>query len=183
MSPLATGWSDTRGPTISAATALGSAIRVMGGAIAPASAAWPGTNLAFALPFQVAGPITVVEAYVLTGTLPGTTAFDLGIYNDTFNLLASLGATNAVNTSNIIQPVGGGAFASPVTLNRGRYYMAMSAASTALTVMGHVISTTVLRPLGVYQMAAHPLPTTFVPATMSWTLLPPINLTTITNTL
>ena len=152
----------------STATFLGLRYRSFTSAAAPASTAWPANNDAVAVPFLVSTPVTFVRAYFISGSTPGTTNYDLGIYNDTFGLIRSIGATACVNSSTAVQPVGGAAFTTPVTLTRGRYFMAMSAAATSMTVRAQANAVQIYRAFGLFKMAsAHPLPTTFVPAAMA----------------
>ena len=150
----------------------------------PASTAWPANNDAYAIPFQVSGVVTFTGAFMFSGTSPGTTNFDLGIYRDDFSRVASLGATAAVNTTGAIQPVAGGTFSTPVTVPRGRYFMAMSSAATTLTVSAATNGNQVSRAFGLFKMAtAHPLPDPFVPASMGTTaFMPSIGLMTAANT-
>lgn len=152
-------------------------------AVVPASTAWPANNDAYAIPFEVSTTLNIEEIFFQAGTSPGTTDYDLGVYNDQFQLLKSLGATASVNTSDALLPAGGGTFA--LTLPRGRYFLAMSAASTGLKVRASVNAFHMMRALGMFKMAtAHPLPATFVPASMSTTaFMPTIGLATVTNIL
>lgn len=155
-------------------TILGHRLGRGGGGGSAASTAWTANNQAFAIPFTVAGPVTVLRLFFQAGTSPGTANYDLGIYNDAFKLIASLGATAAVNTTDAILPSGGGVLTAPTTLPRGRYYLAMSAAATTITVRGLAPTNQIPRMLGVQTMAtAHPLPATFVPASMGTTTFIP----------
>lgn len=155
------------------------------GAVAnPTSTAWPSANAAFLVPFVVSTPTTFVEMFFVTGTTPGTTNYDLGLYRDDFTRIASLGATAAANTTDTLLPVGGGSIGT-VTLPRGRYYMAMSSAATTLTVRALAPTNQLCRALGMFQMAAaHPLPATITPASMgATTFIPTIGLATVPNVL
>jgi len=175
-----------RGPAWSTQTIIGVRGRTFQVAAATASTAWPVANTAFALPFLVSAPITFAEMFWFSGTTPGTANIDLGIYREDFTLLDSIGATAAVNTTDIIQPVGGKALSKgPLTLTRGRYYMAMSAAAVTITTRAQVQANGWVRALGMQKMAtAHPLPATFIPASMGTTaFIPWIGMTTITNLL
>lgn len=168
MSSLEAGFNDNgRGTVWSTATVIGGKIRAQAAATPNVSAAWPTNNQAYLIPFLVSGPVTIVELFFHAGTSPGTANYDLGIYNDAFKLLGSLGATASVNTTNAILPVGGGALTTPVTMSRGRYYLAMSAAATSITVLAAAPGNQVCRSLGMQQMASgHVLPATFTPASM-----------------
>lgn len=172
--------SERAGPVFTTTSILGAKVRHVGTSTVPASAAWPTNNQAFLIPFPVAGPVTIAELFFKAGTTPGTTNYDLGIYDENFKLLASLGATAAVNTTDAVLPVGGGALAAPLGLQRGRYYLGMSSASTALTVQGFVWTNQTARAFGLQQMAtAHPLPATFTPASYSTqTFVPLVGMTT-----
>ena len=183
--PLAVPAADSqRGPSWTTQSMIGGKNRQFGlGGVVPSSQAWPTANTAILVPFTVAFPVTFAEIFFQAGTTPGTTAYDLGVYNESFKLLASLGATNAVSTTDAVLPVGGGALASPLTLVRGRYYIAMSSAATTLTVRGLATTNGVTRGFGCVSMAsAHPLPATVTPAA-AVALLPTIGLTTINNLL
>lgn len=173
---MAGGYGDADRPSvISCHGLLGAKLRGFHGTTAPASGAWPTANTAYLVPFVVAYSTTIQEMFFVSGTTPGTANFDLGIYREDFTLIASLGATAAVNTTDVIQPVGGGAFASAVKLTRGRYYMAMSAAATTITTRCHVSSNDFMSALGLQQMAsAHPLPATVTPASMAGTAFLPL---------
>lgn len=182
--PLTTAAADTwRGPSWTTLSMIGSKMRTFGNGAIPASTAWPTANTAILVPFTVQTPVTFPEVFFQAGTTPGTTNYDLGIYRDDFTLIRALGATAAVSTTDAVLPVGGGAFAAPVTLARGRYYLAMSSAATTLTVRGISPGNSITRAAGCLSMtAAHPLPATITPA-QAVALIPNIGLTTITNIL
>ena len=177
--------SSRHGGVIGTASEWGARIRAFQAAVTPVSAAWPLANNAYAIPFLISNPVTIAEMFFEAGTTPGTTNCDLGIYRDDFTLIASKGAFATTSVTDSIQPVGGGAFATPVTLVRGRYYMAMSAAAITTTVRAGVYGSGFLRALGMFKMAAaHPLPATFVPASMGTdTFIPSIGCAIITNIL
>jgi len=161
----------------------GPLLRALGNNASPASTAWPANNDAYAVPFRLSVPVAFVGCFFMAGTTPGTTNYDLGIYRDDFTLVTSLGATAAVSTTGAVLPVGGGTFATSVTLGRGRYFMAMSSAATTLTAAAIAPTNQVLRAVGMFKMAtAHPLPSTFVPASMgTTTFMPLMGLTTTAN--
>lgn len=172
-----------RGPSWTTSSMLGSKNRQWGSAGASVSTAWPTANTAILVPFVVSSPVTFADIFFQAGTTPGTANYDLGIYRDDFTLVASLGATAAVSTTDAILPVGGGAFAGPVTLPRGRYYIAMSAAAITLKVRAISPGNAITRALGCLSMAsAHPLPATVTPA-QATALIPTLGITTITNLL
>lgn len=173
----------TRGVSWTTLSMLGGKARLFGTGVATGSLAWPTANTAILVPFTVSSPTTFAEIFFQAGTTPGTTNYDLGLYTEAFARIASLGATAAVSTTDAILPVGGGAFAAPVTLPRGRYYIAMSSASTALTVRGKATTNGLSRAYGCISMAsAHPLPTTITPAA-AVAAIPAIGITTVTNIL
>lgn len=173
----------SRGPSWTTTSILGARMRAFGNPSVPTSTAWPTANTAILVPFTVGYPVTFPEIFFQAGTTPGTTNYDLGIYRDDFTLIAALGATAAVSTTDAILPVGGGAFASPVTLQPGRYYVAMSSASGSLTVRAISAGNSIPRALGCLSMAtAHPLPATVTPA-QATAIIPSLGLTTITNIL
>lgn len=152
---------------------------------APVSTAWPTANRAFLIPFVVAYPLRVQEMWWQAGTTPGTATVDLGIYDDTFTRLRSTGPTAAVNTTDILQPVNGGAI-TPITLNRGRYYMAMLAAATTITVRAVAPANQAARFMGIQisDIGSGTLPATITPASLGTVaFIPEFGLTTITQVL
>jgi len=173
----------TNATTLTSYTSNGALLRLLGVTSSPASTAWPANNDAYAIPFRLSVPVAFVGCFFMAGTSPGTTTYDLGIYRDDFTLITSLGSTAAVNTTSAVLPVGAGTFTTPVTLARGRYFMAMSSAATTLTAAAIAPTNQILRALGMFKMAtAHPLPSTFVPASMgATTFMPLMGLTTTAN--
>lgn len=152
--------------------------------LSPTSAAWPQANRAYLVPFYLSGPFLAQEIFFVSGTTPGTANFDLGVYRDDFTRIVSLGATAAVNTTDIPQPSGGGDIQDTL-LQAGRYYLAMSAAATTITVRAAAPTNSFLRALGMAQMdTAHPLPATITPASVgASTFMPNLFLAGITNVL
>lgn len=177
---LTAGWMDSaRGPVWTTASIIGAKSRSAGAGALPTTTAWPTANTAILVPFAVAGPVTIRDLFFQAGNSPGTANFDLGIYNEAFALLGSLGATAAVNTTDAILPVGGGALATPLTLPRGRYYLAMSAAATTITVRANTPGNGIARAFGLQQMAsAHPLPSTITPASAATGVIPQLGMMT-----
>jgi len=159
-------------------------MRAFSTAVTPVSTAWPLANDAYLIPFEISVPTRVVEIFFIAGTTPGTANYDLGIYDDQFAKIVSLGATAAVNTTDAVLPVGGGDIAD-VTLARGRYYMAMSAAAITITARASVNANGFMRSIGMFKMAtAYPLPATITPASMGTTnLMPVMGIATVTNLL
>ena len=184
---LNAGFSETeRSSVITTGTIFGRQFRQYGMAGGLASAAWPTANTAILIPFALAGPTTIAEMFWLTGTTPGTANYDLGIYDENFKRITNLGTTASVNTTNTILPAGGGALAAPVVLPRGRYYMAMVAAATTITVMSVALTNQVGRMMGLQIMAGAnvPLPATITPASYGTnTVIPMVGMATITNIL
>lgn len=183
--PLSTATADAlRGPAWTTSSMIGSKNRHWGTAGPSASVAWPTANTAILIPFTVSVPVTFAEIFFQAGTTPGTTNYDLGLYRDDFTRIASLGSTAAVSTTDAILPVGGGAFAAPVTLPRGRYYIAMNSAATTLTVRAITSGNSIPRAMGCLSMAvgAVALPATITPA-QALTIIPTLGITTITNIL
>jgi hypothetical protein len=176
---------DLMGPVITSAIALGLRALIATNT-ASTIVSWPSANAAYLIPFNLEGPMTFAEMFWLSGTSPGTTNLDLGIYREDFTRVSSTGAIAAVNTSGIIQPAGGASLSpGPVTIGRGRYYLAMSSASALLSVRAHQPANHVCRALGMVTMAsAHPLPSTITPASMgSTSFIPDIGAASITNIL
>ena len=67
---------------------------------APASATWPSANLAIACPIYIDSYGTVVKLWTANGaTASGN--FDIGLYDESFNKLVSIGATAQSGTSTI----------------------------------------------------------------------------------
>ncbi len=170
--------------TITSGALMGPRIRTFSATVFPNSAAWPAANDAYLIPFEIGFPVYVKEIFFISGTTPGTANFDLGIYDDKFARIVSLGATAATNTTDALQPAGGGDIAD-VALAAGRYYMAMSAAATTITARAAVNANGFLRALGMFKMAAaHPLPATITAASMGTTaFMPTIGISTVTNLL
>ena len=144
-----------------------------------ASATWQVANKALYYPFTVSVPTTIVAG----GPYNGSTAtgnFDVGIYDDQQNAITTLGSTAQSGTT-AWQVV---AFASPVTLDPGLYYMALAFSSTSSTYFGVSAggSGNPLRTAGVLEQAsALPLPTTTATfATTTVTAIPLFALSTRT---
>jgi hypothetical protein len=182
---LTAGFKDSSVPAVlTSVIEHGLAFRAFHAALAPASTAWPAINRAYFVPFRVVTPLVVREMFFQAGTTPGTTAYDLGIYDDAFNRIVSLGATSAVSTTDAVLPAGGGDVAD-TSLSPGRYYMAMSSAATTLTVRASVNANQFMRALGLQMMeSAHPLPATATPISVGTSaFMPTIGLATVTNIL
>lgn len=176
---------DSRGPTLTSTMVTGPRLRAFASGTAPTSQLWPVANQAYAISFELAVPMPISEAWTYIGATGVVTTIDLGIYNDQFQRIASLGSTATTAGNNVISPAGGGVFATPFTLVRGRYYMAMSCAVNTLTVYANVQANHIVRALGMQTMAtAHPLPPTFVPASMGTTaFIPTMGFSSTTNIL
>lgn len=120
--------------------------------------AWPSANLAFFIPFRVKHTFTVVKMSWINGTV-ATDNVDVGVYDQSGNLLVSSGST-ATSGINAIQTVD----ITDTTLLPGLYYMAMARNGTTNTNKANNTSSILSRGIGVLSMAtAFPLPN---PATM-----------------
>lgn len=89
----------------------------------PAGANWPTANLALFLPFVIHHQRTYRSCVWANGTVTGGQAnIDIGIYDYSGTRLGSLGSTaqGATGTTNVA------AFGTPITIDAGRYLMAMA---------------------------------------------------------
>lgn len=172
------------GPALSTTTALFLKARLIFTAQTSASTAWPTAGTAYLIPMELPQPYAFTEAFWISGTSPGTANVDVGVYDENFSLITSIGATASVNSTGALQPAGGKALSPVATLGRGRYYLAMSAAATTITTHSYTYTAALLRAMGVLQMAsAHPLPATVTPAAMSATSVPLFGVASVTNLL
>lgn len=157
------------------ATIMGARLRSGATVAIPLSTAWPAANTAVLIPFLVSMPVTFEGMYIVTGTSPAVTTIDLGIYRENFTRITSIGSTATTTVTDQVMPVGGKLFPTLVTLTRGRYYMAASAALTTFTTRAAINGNQIMRALGMFKMAtAHPLPSTFVPVSMASTAFMPL---------
>ncbi len=137
--------------------------------VGPSVGAWPGSNLAFYIPFVVHRPFTADVMAVQIGTAAGTNHADVGLFDTGGNKMVTMGSTVVPNTA--------GMFAFDITdttLNPGVYYMGMSADNTTDTFLRSAsLTVTVLGGAGVLcQTTAFPLPS---PATFASLAGPGIN--------
>lgn len=148
--------------------AIGLGIR-MGSASGPASAAWPSADLAILVPVTLtrAQSMDAIRAVLANGaTASGN--FDIGLYDESYARVASLGSTGQSGTS-VPQ-------LTPVSwrFGKGRWYMALAMDGNVGTVasIGSFTAGT-LAALGCLQMAsAFPLPATITPAVCTQSILP-----------
>lgn len=136
------------------------------------STAWPTANMAFYIPFQLAGPILVRKLWWHNGTTVGTNNLDAGIYDEEFNRLASTGGTLSAGAS-ALQEVD----ITDLYLPRGRYYLALACNGTTATVNAAGTSGGVMSITGCAQQAsAYTLPNPAVPATVTGAMIPCVGL-------
>jgi hypothetical protein len=141
----------------------------------PASVTWPAANEAIYVPFVIPETATFGRGYVYNGaTAAGN--WDIGIYDEAGNRLASSGAVAMAGT-NAIQVI---AFTAPVTLAPGRYYMALSNSLATATVFAAAASLTFIHH-GPYLQAtgANPLPNPATFATWASTIFPVFAVSTL----
>lgn len=136
-----------------------------------ADRAWPAANVAILVPFQIIrSGYTVRQGWAFCGTGTGGN-FDVGVYDESFQLLASSGSTaraasTLVNTSGM----------SAIELPPGDYYAALSADGTE-NFNGSVPVAGLLAAAGVLEAtSAFPLPASLSPAITTRALLPQFGL-------
>lgn len=138
---------------------------------AAASTAWPSANLALFIPFYVSAPGLAQGIFWQNGTAVAGNV-ECALYDEYGNKIATSGNIAAAGTSAPQYT----AFASPVLLTTGRYYIALSASSATQTFLAwgtSLAATNVNRMLGILeQAAANPLPATWTPVTSARSLLP-----------
>lgn len=131
---------------------------------------WPSANLAIFVPFVI--PDRTSFAAVRAFTANGGTAsgnWDVGVYDESWNRLASTGAVAMAGTGNL-QDVA----ALVAQLGPGRYYLAASSSSGTATIWGYTgYPAGLLAGVGLAQQeSAHPLPAIATPAAYTRTFLP-----------
>lgn len=133
----------------------------------PAAGAWPSANLAIAQPFYVDVPKLAQRLWVWNGTVSGN--IDIGIYDENFNLVVSSGAIAHASASTF-QNID----ITDTLIPRGTFYIAMSLNNTTGQTNRSVAGIAAFQSsFGICQMAsAHPLPATFVPATLGQSYVP-----------
>lgn len=136
------------------------------------SLAYPAANLAIGYPFTI-DEIKIVSKLFIWNRGNNTGNFDIGIYDEEFNLLFSAGTTAAV--SNTIQTF---AMANKELLP-GLYYCAMVRSNTENVgainnIAGGTTKFRYTKLLGLWQQAigALPLPATATPVTVGQTYIP-----------
>jgi hypothetical protein len=119
---------------------------------AGAAAAWPAAGLVIYVPFWVPEPMTVTNLYLFLGVAAGNG--DMGVYDESGNLLVSTGSTVLVVTA------GGQQFDVPDTkIARGNYYMAAVVDTvTTLTCFRNAAAAGICQALGLLEQASVTLP-------------------------
>lgn len=147
--------------------AVGTILGALTGGGTPASAAWPASNDALFIPFDINKPIIIKRLFTINGgTASGNV--DVGIYTEDGSLLTSIGSTaqsgtNAPQFFNI----------TDIMLSPGRYYLAVAMNNTTGTMFRANLTTIRNSQLGVAKMAtAFPLPATATFATTTSGFLP-----------
>jgi hypothetical protein len=141
----------------------------------PASAVWPAAQEAIYIPFSIPEAATFTRGYVYNGaTAAGN--WDIGIYDESGNRLASSGAV-AMSGTNAIQVI---AFTASVTLQPGRYYMALVNDNATATVFASAANLTYIHSGPYLQTSAGTtLPTTATFATWVSTIHPCFGVSTL----
>jgi hypothetical protein len=134
------------------------------------ASAWPTTNLAIYVPFQIPYSMNVVMMWECHSTTSGN--FDLGIYKEDGTTIITKGTTAMAGT-NVMQQAD---ITDTLLPGPARYYMGMSVDNTTATIFrANPAVAGVVQALGVFQQAsAFVLPTssaTFAQNT-TWTVVP-----------
>ena len=142
------------------------------GATAAVSTAWPTAGLALYIPLYVSAPGNAVGIFWQNGTAVAGNV-ECAIFDEYGNKVATSGVVAAAGTS-APQYV---AFASPVQLTCGRYYIALMASNATQTFLAWTTSaaaTNVNRMLGILEQTglSAGLPASFTPVTSARSLLP-----------
>lgn len=139
---------------------------------AAASGAFPSTNLAILIPFDITEDITVTQLWAYNGaTASGN--IDVGIYDAAFARQISSGST-AQSGTNALQVFD----VTDTPLTAGQYYFAVAMDNTTGTLFRQTIGATLMRSWGCFQMAsAFALPSTITPASVANSYLPLIGWT------
>ncbi len=131
--------------------------------------AWPTANKGIFVPLRVSQTVTAVKMWVYNGgAVSGN--LDMGIYDESYARLVSLGPT-AQSGTNIIQEFD----IADTVLSPGRYYMALVSSSASSQVMGRLagIGSADWKALGLFEQASvGTLPATATPAVITANLLP-----------
>lgn len=139
---------------------------------AAASAAWPSAGLALYIPFYVMAPGLARGIFWQNGTAVAGNV-ECAIYDEDGNKYASSGLIAASGTSAPQYT----AFASPVQLSTGRYYIALVASSASQQFLSwgtSAAATNVNRMLGIVEQAGlgSGLPASWTPVTSARSYLP-----------
>jgi hypothetical protein len=129
---------------------------------------YPAANRAVYIPFVLYRPATAYKMFLFNGAVVSGN-IDLGIYDKAGVRLASIGSTVQAGTSNL-QEV---AFASPVQLGPGYYFMAMSMDNITGQVLRRALGNNEGQAAGQYQQgSAFPLPATATLNALSSSYIP-----------
>jgi len=147
---------------------------------APTSLAWPSAGLALYIPEYIAAPGLVVGAFWQNGTAVAGNV-ELALYDEDGNKLATTGLIAAATVS-VPQYT---AFASPVLVTTGRYYLAVVASSASQQFLAWTTSaaaTNVNRMFGILEQAGlgSGLPASWTPVTSARSYLPLVSLSFMT---
>ena len=139
---------------------------------APASTAFPAANLALYIPFYVCAPGLAQGVFWQNGAAVAGNV-EVALYDEDGNKIATSGVVAASGTS-VPQSV---AFASPVLLTTGRYYLAVWASSGTQQFLAwgtSAAATNVNRMFGIVEQTAlaSGLPASWTPATSARSYLP-----------
>lgn len=141
-------------------------------AAAAASTAWPTAGLALYIPFYVSAPGLAQGIFVQNGTAVSGNV-EVALYDEYGNKIATNGRVAQSGTS-APQYV---AFAQPVLLTTGRYYIALMFDNTTSTVLSwgtSLAATNVNRMFGVLEQTglSAGLPASWTPVTSARSLMP-----------
>jgi hypothetical protein len=156
--------------------ALGRAIKTVGtGSLA--STAWPSANLALYFPVVIPRrtSFAALRAFLANGATANGNV-DIGLYDESWNRLASTGSVAQSGTTTIQDLA-----ALAVTIPPGRYYLgiALSSGTGTAIALGSALAGS-LASLGVAQEAsAFPLPATATPAVCAQTIVPIFGLSSV----
>jgi hypothetical protein len=143
---------------------------------APASVAWPSAGLALYIPLYVSAPGMVQGLFWQNGTAVAGNV-ELALYDEDGNKLATTGLIVAAGVSAPQYT----AFASPVLLTTGRYYLALVASSASQTFLAWgttAVATNVNRMFGILEQAGlgGGLPAAWTPVTSARSYLPLVSI-------
>ena len=138
----------------------------------PSSATWVAANRAILVPVYIPDWGTVVKLFMANGTVVSGN-IDMGLYDESFNRLVSIGSTAQSGTSDLqVFDI------TDTTIGPGRYYLAGVLDNVTGTVMRNGSSLYGQRASGLCEMgSAFALPTTNTPGSMSNAFLPLMGLT------